>query len=41
MSKRIGMSADAEKGVIEKMEQQQAEQHKEIQQRLEERWEEA
>ena len=40
MAKKISMTANAEKDFIEKMEQQQEEQHKKIQQHFEERWQE-
>ena len=41
MAKIMSMTANAEKDFIEKMEQQQEEQHKKIQQHFEERWQEA
>ena len=40
MAKKMSMAANAEKDFIEKMEQQQEEQHKKIQQHFEERWQE-
>ena len=40
MAKIISMTANAEKDFIEKMEQQQEEQHKKIQQHFEECWQE-
>ena len=40
MAKIMSMTANAEKDFIEKMEQQQEEQHKKIQQHFEERWQE-
>ena len=41
MAKMMSMTANAEKDFIEKMEQQQEEQHKKIQQHFDERWKEA
>ena len=40
MTYTLSMTANAEKDFIEKMEQQQEEQHKKIQQHFEERWQE-
>ena len=40
MAKIMSMTANAEKDFIEKMEQQQEEQHKKIQRHFEERWQE-
>ena len=40
MAKKMSMTANAEKDFIEKMEQQQEEQHKKIQQHFEECWQE-